>query len=144
MHPTEIIEFMIIGSIIAVIIIISLFLNGRWKRSTWTLALVVLLAYGLFFFVRPYWIDAKIDKKVELLTPYLEKKYPNEEWKISTVPHREDGFKSQNPYYIQVDFENEPGVSYQYWVEKENDIYQISYYTNKNLNELEHMENEIE
>ncbi|MFJ7934377.1 hypothetical protein [Sporosarcina sp. NPDC096371] len=144
MHPTEIIELMIVGFIIVAIVIISLFLKGEWRKVGWSLALAVLVAYGLFYVVRPYWFDAQIDKKVELLKPYLEQHYPDESWEISIVPHREEGFKSQNPYYIQVVFESEPDVTYAYWVENENNISQSIYSTYKKIDELEHVENKNE
>lgn len=140
MHPTEIIELMSVGVIIVSILTIALFLKGRWRKTGWTLALVILVAYSIFFVARPFWIDAQIDKKVQLLRPYLEERYPDEEWTISTVPHREDGFKHRNPYYIGVVFESEPEVTYDYWVESKDNIYQISFLTNKSLEELEHVE----
>jgi hypothetical protein len=143
MHPTEIIEFMIVGFIIAVTVIISLFSKGKWRKFGWSLALLFLVVYCIYYFVRPYWIDMQINKNVELLEPYLEQHYPNEEWVISTVPHREGVFKHSNPYYIGVVFESEPEVTYHYWIENKNDIYQIGYSTDKWLDELEHMENEI-
>ncbi|WP_226683621.1 hypothetical protein [Sutcliffiella horikoshii] len=99
-----------------------------------------MVAYCIFFVARPFWIDAQIDKKVQLLRPYLEEHYPDEEWTISTVPHRKEGFKHRNPYYISVVFENEPEVTYDYWVESKDNIYQISFLTNKRLEELEHLE----
>lgn len=134
---------MVVGVIIAVIIIISLILKGNWRKFGWALTsvLVVLLAYCVFYIARPYWIDSQIDKKVELLEPYLEQQYPNDEWMIITVPHREEGYKHLNPYYIGVVFENEPEVTYHYWVDK-NNIYQISYSTNKSLDELMYKESE--
>ncbi|MGD6994032.1 hypothetical protein [Sutcliffiella horikoshii] len=140
MHPTEIIELMIVGVIIVSILIIAFFLKGRWRKTGWSLALVILVAYSIFFGARPFWIDSQIDKKVQLLRPYLEERYPDEEWTISTVPHRKDGFKHRNPYYIGVVFESEPDVTYDYWVESKDNIYQISFLTNKSLEELEHVE----
>jgi hypothetical protein len=142
MHPTEVIELMVVGVIISVLIIVSFFLKGKWKTFGWSLALVVLVAYCVFYIARPYWLDAQIDKKVELLEPYLEQQYQNEEWTITTVPHREKGYKHLNPYYIGVIFENEPEVTYHYWVENEDDIYQISYSTNRTLDELKYRESE--
>ncbi|WP_416147983.1 hypothetical protein ACM26V_17265 [Salipaludibacillus sp. HK11] len=139
MHPAEIIELMVVGGVIAATIITTLFLKGKWRKKGWSLALVVLLAYCVFFIARPYWIDAQIEKKVEMLEPYLEQQYPNDEWMITTVPHREDGYKHLNPYNIGVVFENEPEVTYHYWVDK-NNIYQISYSTNKSLDELKYKE----
>ncbi|UTR09948.1 hypothetical protein MM300_19015 [Evansella sp. LMS18] len=141
MHPTELIEWMAVGFITALIIIFSLFLTGKWRKFGWSFALAVVLAYCLFFIARPYWIDAQIERKVELLEPYLAQQFPNEEWTINTVPHREEGYKHLNPYYIGVVFEDEPEVMYHYWADK-NDIYQISYSTDKNLDELKYKEPE--
>ena len=140
MHPTEIIELMFVGGIIVSTLIVALFLKGRWRKTGWSLALVILVVYSIFFAARPFWIDAQIYKKVQLLRPYLEEHYPDEEWTISTVPHRQDGFKHRNPYYIGVVFESEPEVTYDYWVESKDNIYQISFLTNKRLEELEHVE----
>ena len=140
MHPTEVIEFMVVGGVVAVIIIISFILKGNWRKFGSALALVILLAYCVLFIARPYWIDAQIEKKVEMLEPYLEQQYPTKEWTITTVPHREDGYKHLNPYYIGVIFENEPEVTYHYWVDKNN--IKIGYSTNKYLDELNYKESE--
>ncbi|MCH1627163.1 hypothetical protein [Fredinandcohnia quinoae] len=144
MHPTELIELMIVGAVIAVLVIITTFLKGRWRKTGWLLVVVVFVAYCIFFVARPFWIDAQIDKKVKLLRPYLVEHYPDEEWTISTVPHRIDGYKHLNSYYIGVHFANEPDVTYHYWVESKDTIYQISFSTNKTLEELKHLEKRIE
>ncbi|ARK32524.1 hypothetical protein [Halalkalibacter krulwichiae] len=142
MHPTEVIEFLVVGVAIAVIIIISFILKGNRRKFGLVFATVVLIAYSVFFIARPYWIDAQIEKKVEMIEPYLEQQYPNDEWMITMVPHREDGYKHLNPYYIGVVFEDEPEVTYHYWVEK-NNIYQVSFSTKKeNLSELKYKESE--
>lgn len=142
MHPTELIEFMVVGVVIAVIIIISFILKGNWRKFGLIFTFVLLLAYCIFFIARLYWIDAQIVRKVEMLEPYLEKQYPNDEWIITTVLHKEEGYKHLNPYYIGVVFEDEPEVTYHYWVEK-NNIYQISFSTKKeNLDELKYKESD--
>ena len=141
MHLTEVIELLVVGLIFAVIIIISFFLKGKGRKLGWSLALVILLAYCVFYIVRPYWVDSKIEKKVELLELYLEQQYPNESWVITTVPHRQEGYKHLNPYYIGVVFETEPEVTYHYSVDK-NNVFQISYSTNKTLDELKYKESE--
>lgn len=140
MHPTELIELMIVGVTIGVCIAISFFLKGKWRKFGLSLALVILVAFSILFIVRPYRIDAQIDKKVGLLEPYLEQQYPNEVWEIITVPHRKNGYKHLNPYYIGVIFESEPGVTYHYWVENENHIYQRGYTTKDGLDQLKHDE----
>jgi len=144
MHPIEIIEFMIAGSIIGTIAIVSLFLKGKLRKVGWVSAAGVLVASCIFFVVRPYWIDAQIEKKVGQVNIYLEQHYPDEEWEISTVPYRVDGYESQNPYYIMVVFDNEPDVIYHYWVGNKREIYRMSYTSDKNMEEFKHMENDIE
>ncbi|MBS4209931.1 hypothetical protein [Bacillus sp. FJAT-50079] len=144
MHPTEIIEVMFVWSVLAIIVMISFFLKGRRRNICRTLALVIFAAYCILYVARPIWIDAQIDKKIKLLKPYLEQQYPDEKWEISTVPHREKGYKHLNPYYIYVVFENEEDVTYYYWVENKDHIYQISFSTNNGLDELKHFEKKNE
>lgn len=143
MHPKEIIELMIVGAVIVSLLITAVFLKGRWRKIGWLLAIVIFVAYCIFFFARPFWIDAQIDNKVKLLRPYLEEHYPDEEWMISTVPHRKDGFKHLNPYYIGVVFENEPEATYYYWVESKDNIYQKAR-SNNGLEEFKHLEKRME
>ena len=83
--------------------------------------------YCVFYVVRPFWIDTQIDKKVNLLRPYLLEHYPDEKWVITTVPHREDDYKSQNLYTISVTFESEPEATYEYRVKAKDKIYQSGY-----------------
>ncbi|SES12551.1 hypothetical protein [Psychrobacillus sp. OK032] len=123
---------MIIGLAIVAIVTISLFFKGKWRKYGLLFSLVLTVGFGIFYVIRPYWIDAQIYKKVELLESYLEQHYSNEEWEISTVPHREDGYEHLNPFYISVTFKNEPDVSYEYWVENETSVFQRGYSTNKN------------
>jgi hypothetical protein len=123
MHPKELIEVMIVGSVAVPVLIISLLLNGKWRKFGCLLALGIMVAYGTFYVARPFWIDAQINKKVEILKYHLEQRYPNEKWEIKTVPHREEGFKHLNPCNIGVIFENEPEVTYYYRVESKDNIY---------------------
>jgi hypothetical protein len=140
MQPSQLLEFLFVGIAIVTIIFISLFLKGKYRIVFKYLALIILIGYSVLFVSRPYWIDYQISKKVELLKPFLEERYPGEEWKISTVPHRKDGFKHMNPYDIGVVFKNEPSTTYHYWIESKNNIYQNAYSTSKDLSELKHKE----
>ncbi|WP_240951789.1 hypothetical protein [Bacillus sp. RO2] len=85
MYPTKIIELLIVGVVISSILTIAIFLKGKWRNASCLLALIIFASYCIFFLTRPFWIDAQIDKKVQLLRPYLEEHYPDEEWTISTV-----------------------------------------------------------
>ncbi|SDO49347.1 DUF3139 domain-containing protein [Alkalicoccus daliensis] len=111
-----------------------------WKKLSVISVLLIVLSLSAVLIFRPVWLDWQIDKKAEMLAPYLEEQYPEENWNLTTVPHREDGYKHLNPYYIGVVFEDEPEVTYHYWVENENEIYQIMYSANKNLNDLQFKE----
>lgn len=57
----------------------------------------------------------------------MEEQYPRETWTYRTVPHREDGYKHLNPYYIGVVFDTEPQVEYLYFARHKGDILQMGY-----------------
>lgn len=125
MHPIELIELMIAGGILLVVLSISFILKGKWRKIIWGLAVVYLFSFSSFYMLRPYWIDLQIENKVGYLQMHLEEQYPEETWEFWTVPHREDGYESMNPYYISVIFDNEPEVEYKYFVRNKDDISQM-------------------
>ena len=63
MHPTELIELIIVGGILLVILLVSIILKGKWRKVIQRLAILFLVSFGIFYFVRPYWIDMQIEKK---------------------------------------------------------------------------------
>lgn len=141
MHPKELIELMIAGGILFVILFLSFILKGKSRKSIQGLAVVYLISFGIFFWVRPYWIDLQIENKVGYLQAHLEQKYPKETWEFWTVPHREDGYESMNPYIIGVIFDNEPEVEYKYFPRNKDDIIQSGYSSQNELrSELLHLE----
>lgn len=141
MHPIEFIEIIVASGIFLAILSISLFLKGKWRKNIRVLAVVYLICFSIFYALRPYWIDLQIENKVGFLQMYLEEKYPTETWEFWTVPHREDGYESMNPYSIGVIFENEPDVEYTYFVRNKDDIVQTGYSSQKDLQrDLSHLE----
>lgn len=141
MHPTELIELISVGLVLLVILFVSFLLKGKWKKVTLGLALGYLLSYGVFYAARPYWIDFQIENKIGYLNMYLKEQYPNETWEFRTVPHREDGFKHMNPYKIEVIFETEPEVKYNYLVGNKDKIFQVGYSPpNEFKSDLSHLE----
>lgn len=141
MHPIELIELMIAGGILLVILSVSFILKGKWRKIIWGLAVVYLISFSSFYMLRPYWIDLQIENKVGYLQMHLEKQYPEETWEFWTVPHREDGYESMNPYYISVIFDNEPEVEYKYFVRNKDDIIQMGYSSQNELpSNLLHLE----
>jgi hypothetical protein len=131
LHPKEVIEFMIAGSVLLVILVASFVMKGKRRKILQGLAIVYLISFSIFYVVRPFWIDLQIEKKVGYLQTHLEQQYPKESWVFWTVPHREDGYESMNPYIISVIFSSEPEVKYKYFVRNKDEVVQ-SGYTSKN------------
>ncbi len=127
LHPTELIELMIVSGIFIVILFVSFVFKGKRRKFVQRLAIFFLFAFGIFYFARPYWIDNQIEKKIEYVQEHLEERYPEETWSYKKVPHREAGYKHLNPYYIGVIFEAEPEVEYQYFARNKDDIIQVGY-----------------
>ncbi|MDF2608214.1 MAG: hypothetical protein K0S34_2412 [Bacillales bacterium] len=134
---------MIVGVVIAVIVIHTFFFKGKIRKIGMVLAVVIIIAYSILFVARPFWIDAQINKKVDLIRPYLEERYPDEKWTISTVDHRYFKNKHKSPYTISVTFKSEPDVTYFYHVGSKDNIKQGGYSkTNelKQAKDLKHLE----
>ncbi|MCK0469971.1 hypothetical protein [Halalkalibacter sp. APA_J-10(15)] len=131
MHPTIWIEFIIVGLIIGIIIIVSRFLKKKRLKMGLLLITIILCLYTLFFFARPYWIDSQVNKQIVFLENYLIEQHPQQKWTITTVPHREEGYKHLNPYYIRVTFEDEPEVTYYYLVKNEDTVKQVGWFSTK-------------
>lgn len=143
MHPVELLELMIVGGILLVTLLISFIWKGKWRKSIQGLALLLLVTFVIFYFVRPYWIDIQIEKKVGYIQMHLEEQYPQEKWEYRTAPHREDGYESSNPYYIGVIFDTEPQVEYKYYARNKEDVIQLGWSTSElhvDLNNLLHLE----
>lgn len=143
MHPIELIELMITSGILLVILSVSFILKGKWRKIIQGLAAVFLISFSIFYVVRPNWIDLQIENKVGYLQMHLEQQYPEETWVFWTVPHREDGYESMNPYTIGVTFDKEPEVEYKYFVRNKDDIIQTGYSSQNELqSNLLHLEDE--
>ncbi|AWE06847.1 hypothetical protein DCE79_05295 [Lysinibacillus sp. 2017] len=140
MHPIEIIQLMIASGILVFLLFISFIFKGKRRKRIQGLALLLLVSFGIIYFVRPYWINMQIEKKVSYIQLHLEKKYPRETWEFRIVPHREDGYESSNPYFIGVIFDNEPQVEYQYFARNKHDITIQGFSTSDSKSELLHLE----
>lgn len=140
MAPKEVVEVLAIGCVSISFIILSFLLKGNWRIISRYLAVMTLMMYCVFYVVHPFWIDTQIDKKVDLLRPYLLEHYPDGKWVITTVPHREDDYKSQNPYTISVTFESEPEATYYYRVKAKDKIYQSGYSKESGSEDFKHLE----
>jgi hypothetical protein len=141
LHPKEVIEFMVAGGILLVILVAAFVMKGKRRKILQGLAIVYLISFSVFYVVRPFWIDLQIENKVGYLQTHLEQQYPNETWEFWSVPHREDGYESMNPYIIGVIFTSEPEVEYKYFVRNKDEVVQTGYSSkNELLRSFSHLE----
>jgi hypothetical protein len=122
MHPITAIEITVSIAIVTLLFVIVSIIPKKVRKISLLLASSLTLILILFFVIRPYWINHQVSVKTELLNQYLEKKYPNQEWQIKRKVGRQN-----NPYHLDVTFENEKGWIYTYLVGDENTICQLSY-----------------
>lgn len=111
MHPSQVIELMMVAGIVITAFIIVWFIPKRWRRVGLLIATCITLAILAFFFIRPLWYDHQAEKSTEKLSQYLMLKYPEEDWEIDRVQNH-----SYNPYQLNVTFEDEKGWVYTYFV----------------------------
>lgn len=119
MDDNQLIIYILASIPLIIILIFSLLLKGKKRVLSFIMASAYLIICILFFSLRPTYIDYQIEYRVEILDEYLKEKYPTESWVFWTVPHREKGYSSSNPYIIEVIFDNEPNVHYAFYVSKD-------------------------
>lgn len=119
LHPITVIEIIFTVTLINTLFIIA-FLIPKTKRKTglYTATSITALIL-LFFIIRPFWINYHVSVKKEQLTFYLEKQFPNEKWQITQNIGRQ-----YNPYIFLVEFHNEKGWKYHFYVKNADHIRQ--------------------
>lgn len=135
MHPTELIEHLLVVVIVFLIFASSYVFRGKWRQVIRTLAVLCVLAYGVFYAIRPSLIEERVAADVIILEDYLEERYPNEPFTVTTIPFRAEGFESKNPYTIYVTFSSEPDTDYFYRVTDEGKV-GVTGFTSKQNAEL--------
>ncbi|GGB67506.1 hypothetical protein [Fictibacillus barbaricus] len=122
MHPITVIEITATAVFISALFIIALIVPKSKRRiGLYTASFITICILG-FFLIRPHWIHYQVSIKKEQLNTYLEQKYPGEKWKITRNIGRQ-----YNPYHLLVEFENEKGWVYYYFVKDANNIQQKGY-----------------
>ncbi|MCM3765162.1 hypothetical protein [Neobacillus niacini] len=111
LHPITVIETISTAFMVMFLFGVAFIVPKRSRKIGLLLAATVTFSMGLFFAVRPLWIDYRVGIKTEQLNQYLAEKYPNETWEI----RRKEG-RQFNPYHLDVKFENEPEWIYTYFV----------------------------
>ncbi|MFJ5714421.1 hypothetical protein [Neobacillus sp. NPDC093127] len=136
MHPITVIEIIVSALIIIILFSATLLVPQKVRKKSLLIASILSLIIGLFFAIRPIWINYQVREKTGQLNQYLKQKYPYEEWEINRKIGRQ-----YNPYHLEVRFENEKGWVYTYLVNDDN-ISQIAWSVpdNQSSNEGKHYE----
>ena len=119
LHPITVIEIMFTVTLISTLFIIAFLIPKTKRKIGLYTASVITSLILLFFIIRPFWIDYHVSVKKDQLTLYLEKQFPNEKWQITQNIGRQ-----YNPYIFLVEFHNEKGWKYHYFVKNADHIKQ--------------------
>jgi hypothetical protein len=122
LHPFTVIEITFTVIFLSALFIMAMLIpKSKRKIGLYSAGFITVMILA-FFLIRPYWINYQVSIKTEQLHAYLEKKYPGEEWKIKRKIGRQ-----YNPYHLDVEFQNEKGWFYTYFINDANNIKQKSY-----------------
>lgn len=135
MHPTELIEHLLVAVVVFLIFAASYVFRGKWRKMIRLLAVICIIAYAVFYAIRPSLIEERVAADVIILEDYLEERYPNEPFTVTTIPFRTEGYESKNPYTIYVTFSSEPDTDYFYRVKDEGKV-GVTGFTSKQNAEL--------
>lgn len=119
LHPITVIEITFTLILISALFVIAFFIpKTKRKIGLYTASVIVTLVLA-FFLIRPLWINYQVSIKKEQLTHHLKDRYPSEEWSITQNIGRQ-----YNPYVFLVEFQNEKGWKYHFYVKDANHIKQ--------------------
>ncbi|TCI21177.1 hypothetical protein EVJ33_03195 [Exiguobacterium sp. SL-10] len=124
MHPIELIEHLLVAVVVFLMFAASYGFRGKWRKMIRLLAVLCIIAYAVFYAIRPSLIEERVAADVVILEDELEERYPNETFTVTTIPFRTEGYESTDPYTIYVTFSSEPDAEYYYQVTDQGEIEQ--------------------
>ncbi|WP_215190438.1 hypothetical protein [Exiguobacterium sp. s6] len=127
MHPIELIEHLMAAVIVTLIFAASYVFRGKWRTLMRLLGVLCIIAYAVFYAIRPSLIEDRVAADVIILEDELEERYPNETFTVTTIPFRTEGYESTDPYTIYVTFSSEPDAEYYYRVTDQGEVEQRGY-----------------
>ncbi|WP_214824094.1 hypothetical protein [Exiguobacterium sp. s28] len=127
MHPIELIEHLMAAVMVTLIFAASYVFRGKWRTMIRLLAVICIIAYAVFYAIRPSLIEDRVAADVIILEDELEERYPNETFTVTTIPFRTEGYESTDPYTIYVTFSSEPDAEYYYRVTDQGEVEQRGY-----------------
>ena len=110
MVPNFIIEGMTIVFLLLVLGWGVISLPKRWKRYGLILLGLVAIGCSFFWYIRPTLVNQQIAENAKLLKLELARQFPNEDYITKTQKFSYES--SANPDSIEVEFANEPNVTY--------------------------------
>lgn len=113
MHPTTVIELILLLGIIIAIGLIALVFPKKVRKIVWVLSGVILLIGITFYGVRPFIVQYQTDKATEELVHHLVGLYPEDSWLITDT----DEHEIKPIIYLHVRFESESKMVYEYAVQ---------------------------
>ncbi|MEK3799543.1 hypothetical protein MHI18_15190 [Peribacillus sp. FSL H8-0477] len=113
MHPTTIIDLILLLGIIIAIGCLALELPKKVRKIVWVLSGVILLLGITFYVVRPFIVQYQTNKATEELMHHLEGVYPEDSWVITDT----DEHEIHPVIYLHVRFESETKMLYEYAVQ---------------------------
>ena len=110
MEPAEIIGMIFFGAILIIVLAIIWFIFRNKKEIALTVTIISVLAFILFFSLRPLYVKHEHEKRYIILVDYLQENYPKYEFEITPKkleagyqPYEyrviADGYKYRNEYY---------------------------------------------
>ncbi|KZE64835.1 hypothetical protein AWM68_09265 [Fictibacillus phosphorivorans] len=111
LHPITVIEITFTMLFISALFATAFFIPKKKRKLGFYTAGILTSLVLVFFMIRPLWIHYQVSIKKEQLTHYLTNQYPGEEWNITQNIGRQ-----YNPYIFLVEFQNEKGWNYHYYV----------------------------
>ncbi|MGI1805653.1 hypothetical protein ACRPK8_07925 [Exiguobacterium sp. TDN 0502] len=110
MVPNFIIEGMSIVFLLLILGCGVMVLSKRWKRYGLILLGLVAIGCSSFWYIRPTLVNQQIAENEKLLKMELARQFPDEVYTTKTQTFSYES--SANPDSIEVEFENEPNVTY--------------------------------
>lgn len=110
MVPSFIIEGMTIVFLLLAISCGVIFLPSRWKRYGLIVLGLVAIGCSSYWYVRPTLVNQQISENARLLKMELARQFPDEAYTTKTQKFSYES--SASPYPIEVEFANEPNVTY--------------------------------
>jgi ABC-type uncharacterized transport system permease subunit len=120
MNPVTLIELTLLFGTTIGLYLLAFLLPKKGRKFVWGIAGLLLIIGITFYSTRPFIIQHRTNEAIDELNKHFTEIYPDDAWRITD----KDVFKIRPIVYLNVIFESEPTVVYEYGV-KNTDIEQV-------------------